>query len=135
MESSKEKYFSPKMNKTIFWRHIVCDLPVIFHRIHFLFQTVQWNSSGAMSFGKSHLNETLLTSVLSLVLGCFPAGLYGDLSDKSLLGCCTTQHNRSKNFKQSENHSKMLVRTHCSRMKKQSKQTKNLGLSELEDIP
>lgn len=57
MESSKENYFFPNMNKIIFLRHLVHTLTVIFHSTHFLFQTVQWNASGAMSFTKSHLSR------------------------------------------------------------------------------
>ena len=108
LESSKEDYFPPKMNKLIFLKHLVCTLIVIAHRTHFLVQTVQWNFSGAVSFGKSHLKETFLTSVPAAL---FWAAFLLASVEISVMSLFTTQHDGKKHFRKSQNHSYILLRT------------------------
>lgn len=100
------------MNKTIFLRHLVCTLTSIFHRTHFLFQPIQWNFSGAVSFGKSS-KETFFTLVSAAWFWAIFLWPCGDLGDESLLWMLQER----RNFKESWNHSKVFVKTHCPRVK------------------
>lgn len=84
LESSKEDYFPPKMSKPIFVKHLCsysdnysswnpfpsADSPVEFFRCRVIWEI-------PFEGDISHI------SPCSLVLGCFPAGVCGNLSDES----------------------------------------------------